>query len=84
MATRSILVLYVPPSPAFEAMLKNGETTCDAVKVDTDQGSAVLFGTGWGDGSYASYFGLDAQGKPVVLVTDFQLLDWVNGFPEED
>lgn len=76
--------LYGPPSPAFKAMDNNGETTCYAVKVDTEQGSAVLFGTGWGDGSYASYFGLDASGTPVVLVSDFQLLDWANGFTEEE
>lgn len=33
----------------------------------------VAFSTGVGDGLYASYFGLDAEGRPVSLVTDFSL-----------
>lgn len=33
----------------------------------------AVFGTG-GDGRYASYWGLDAQGEPSVLVTDFGVL----------
>jgi hypothetical protein len=33
----------------------------------------VAFGTG-GDGRFASYWGLDAQGEPSVLVTDFGVL----------
>ena len=35
----------------------------------------VCFSTGWGDGSYPSFFGLDAAGSPVVLVTDFLVVD---------
>jgi Protein of unknown function (DUF4241) len=35
----------------------------------------VAFSTGFGDGLYASYFGLDAEGKAVALVTDFALFE---------
>jgi hypothetical protein len=37
--------------------------------------SVVAFASGWGDGSYPSYFGLDAAGRPIVLMTDFQILE---------
>ena len=36
----------------------------------------VAFSTGVGDGLYASYFGLDAEGRPVSLVTDFSLFEF--------
>jgi hypothetical protein len=35
----------------------------------------IAFGTGVGDGLYASYFGRDEQGGVTCLVSDFQLLD---------
>jgi hypothetical protein len=34
----------------------------------------AMFQSGWGDGFYASYWGLDARGEPVCLVTDFSVL----------
>jgi hypothetical protein len=37
--------------------------------------NVVAFQSGWGDGGYPSYFGLDAAGRPLVLLTDFQILD---------
>lgn len=42
----------------------------------------AMFSTGWGDGSYASYIGYDAEGQIARLVTDFYLLDWM-GTAEE-
>lgn len=42
-------------------------------------GSLVAFKTGAGDGVYASYWGLDAKGRPMMLVTDFGLVE-----PSED
>jgi hypothetical protein len=39
-------------------------------------GSGYLFTSGLGAGSYASYWGKDARGNLVSLVTDFDLLDW--------
>lgn len=36
--------------------------------------NVVGFRSGWGDGAYAAYWGLDADGAPVCLVTEFQLI----------
>ena len=35
-----------------------------------------IFHSGWGDGCYASYWGLDAGGNVVCLVTDFGIYDF--------
>ena len=40
----------------------------------------VFFVSGYGDGFYASYWGLDPRGQPVCLVTDFALVD-INDLP---
>jgi hypothetical protein len=46
-----------------------------SVVVDGAEGANVVcFSSGWGDGVYASFFGLDARGEPVCLVTDFGVL----------
>ena len=37
--------------------------------------NVVAFQSGWGDGGYPSYFGLDAAGRPVVLMTTFGILN---------
>lgn len=34
----------------------------------------ICFSSGWGDGSYASFFGFDADGELSALVTDFAVL----------
>ena len=39
-----------------------------------DEPAIAVFQSGWGDGFYASYWGLDARGEPVCLVTDFAVL----------
>jgi hypothetical protein len=44
------------------------------VRVD-DELQVAVFSTGLGDGTYPSYWGLDAAGVPAVLLTDFGLLD---------
>jgi len=35
---------------------------------------AVVVDSGWGDGEYPVYWGIDASGKPAVLLVDFRLL----------
>ena len=35
----------------------------------------VAFSSGWGDGMYPSYLGLNGAGRPVAIVTDFRVLD---------
>jgi len=37
-------------------------------------GNVMCFSSGWGDGSYPSFFGFDAKGKVAVLVTDFMVV----------
>ena len=37
--------------------------------------NAIAFSSGFGDGLYASWFGLDADGNTVCLLTDFEVLE---------
>jgi hypothetical protein len=39
----------------------------------------AMFGSGWGDGSYSSFWGLDAAGEPPLLRTDFGVLENADG-----
>lgn len=43
------------------------------------QANVAMFSSGWGDGFYASYFGLDDTGRVVALVTDFGVVEWRAG-----
>jgi len=47
------------------------------VHIETVRGSATLFSSGFGDGMYPSYFGLDETMEPVVLLTDFCVSNWL-------
>jgi hypothetical protein len=42
--------------------------------LELGDGSVVAFSSGWGDGSYASYWGFDSAGCVVALATDFNVL----------
>lgn len=53
----------------FFAGMWNTET-CDGVT----GGNLFYFRSGFGDGAYASYWGLGGDGEPACLVTDFQVL----------
>jgi hypothetical protein len=44
--------------------------------VQSSNGSLAIFSSGYGDGRYASYFGLDEAGNPAALVTDFGIVKW--------
>ncbi len=49
-----------------------------SVEVTLDPASGVnviAFVSGFGDGSYPSWFGLDTDGQPLVLLTDFGILE---------
>jgi hypothetical protein len=39
----------------------------------------AIFQSGWGDGFYASYWGLDDAGSPLLLVTDFGVIEKGDG-----
>ena len=46
------------------------------VTVDPASGANIIgFSSGFGDGAYPSWFGLDADGEPLVLVTDFGIVE---------
>ncbi|AWX56377.1 DUF4241 domain-containing protein [Brevibacillus brevis] len=71
----------------YEALTKKMDQTYKHTRswglIDLAEGCNVaMFSTGWGDGSYASYIGYDAEGQIARLVTDFYLLDWM-GTAEE-
>ncbi|KZE40865.1 hypothetical protein AV540_03130 [Brevibacillus parabrevis] len=53
------------------------------VKDMGDGANIAMFSSGWGDGSYASYIGYDADGKIVRLLTDFYVVGWMES-PEEE
>lgn len=44
--------------------------------VPLKRGNIAVFSSGFGDGLYASYWGLNKAGAPVVLVTDFGVVPW--------
>lgn len=37
-------------------------------------GNAAIFSTGWGDGFYPVYWGLNKDGVPIVILTEFQVI----------
>lgn len=47
--------------------------------LEDDTGNVAIFQSGWGDGVYPSFWGLDALGQPVLLVTDFGVLEKGDG-----
>jgi hypothetical protein len=47
--------------------------------LDDRPANVAVVGSGWGDGVYATYWGLDAANRPVLLVTDFDIIDGDRG-----
>lgn len=41
--------------------------------------SIAMFSSGWGDGIYPSFWGLNAAGEPLLLMTDFDVLENADG-----
>jgi hypothetical protein len=57
---------------------KTGGEYRQTATITVDEASGldiVTFWSGFGDGGYASWFGLDAEGEPVALLTSFDLID---------
>jgi hypothetical protein len=60
------------------ALEPSGDVAVLSADIPIDPGSganAIVFPSGLGDGYFASYFGVDAAGTPIVLLTDFALID---------
>jgi hypothetical protein len=45
-------------------------------------GNVAVFWSGWGDGFYAVYWGLSEDGRPLVMLTDFQVVANADGRKE--
>ncbi len=43
------------------------------------RGNVAVFSSGWGDGFYPVFWGLDANGRPLVLLTDFGVIENADG-----
>jgi hypothetical protein len=52
----------------------DGQPTWGSHVADVGPANVVMFSSGWGDGFYTSYWGLDAADRVVELVTDFEVL----------
>jgi hypothetical protein len=46
------------------------------------RGNVAIFWSGWGDGFYPVFWGLDADGRPLVLLTDFLVMENADGRQE--
>jgi hypothetical protein len=63
-------------SALFKEMDKHYHHTWRYDMYEFAKHNLASFTTGLGDGRYASYIGLDANGKPCRLLTDFNLFKW--------
>lgn len=59
----------------MEPLEKAGGTELLFEPLSDDTANVAIFQSGWGDGVYPSFWGLDAAGRPLALVTDFGVLD---------
>ena len=61
--------------PVSEALLGDGVGTRSAVLVAPEPGATpvAVCSSGWGDGSYPTWIGVDSSGDVTVVVTDFLL-----------
>jgi len=55
-----------------DELAANGDRYVMHQPVADQPGNVAIFQAGWGDGFYAVYWGLDGEGRPVALLTDFQ------------
>lgn len=57
------------------AMDRTYVSTWSWANIPLGKGNLVAFSSGFGDGGYASYWGLDAAGEISVVVTDFSVVN---------
>ncbi|HEV2863531.1 MAG TPA: DUF4241 domain-containing protein [Pyrinomonadaceae bacterium] len=81
--TERLVLDHMEPEAFTDALLAELERTFENtwswanIEFDPDSGAnLVAFSAGLGDDHYASYFGLDADGEVVCLVTDFALFEF--------
>ncbi len=51
---------------------------------DDSDNNVVMFSSGWGDGYYPAYWGLNENGETIELVIDFLISDYEAGEDDED
>jgi hypothetical protein len=82
-SAEALAVLTAENFDSYAERVQKGMSPSDGVfnstvdlTVDEATGANVIgFRSGYGDGAYPSWFGLDADGEPLVLLTDFGILD---------
>ena len=59
---------------AMEESRRAGKGDWANIFVPEADANLIIFGSGWGDGTYRTYLGLDADGKVVEFLTDFEVV----------
>ena len=57
-------------------MERDSKDLRNGIMVDFGDTNVVMFASGYGDGAYASYWGLDSKGNVANITTDFGLVMW--------
>jgi Protein of unknown function (DUF4241) len=68
----------IPDDPISARMRPSDEANLDwwSMTINEETGlNVIAFTSGFGDGSYPSYWGLDESNQPICLVTDFLVVD---------
>lgn len=56
--------------------VRNSECSCANVVIDKKKGSnIIIFASGWNEGTFPTYYGLDSNNKLSRLVTDFMVIE---------
>jgi hypothetical protein len=56
--------------------VRNSECSCADIVVDKkDRSNIIVFASGWNEGTFPTYYGLDSKNKLARLVTDFMVIE---------
>jgi len=85
---KSFLTIMSDNQEELDDYLADVACTIDRFCIDSPiEGNPInvaMFDTGYGDGAYRSFWGLDASGEPLLLMTDFEVLENADGRNEAD
>jgi len=85
---KSFLTIMSDNQEELDDYLADVACTIDRFCIDSPiEGNPInvaMFDTGYGDGAYWSFWGLDASGEPLLLMTDFEVLENADGRNEAD
>lgn len=57
-----------------DLLTENNDTWCNLIVIEDTGLNVMIFRSGYGDGFYASYWGIDEGGNIVSIVTDYNVL----------